>query len=155
MIPLADDVQRTRKPVVTLVLSVAAAGAALAALFAGDGIWTVLLLAACALWIWVFGRSVEDAIGPVWFVLLALVGGAGAVMIGIAAGMDGRYAAAAASGVALEVVVAHLLRFRDVRILCLVPVPVVARIVETPAWPWALTGAALLVLLGAAGAYGA
>ena len=154
MIPLADDVPRTRTPVVTLALSAACVVAALVALLAGDGIWTALLLAASALWIWIFGRSVEDRIGPVWFALLALFGGAGGAMIGIAAGMDDRYAAAAATGVALEVVAAYLIRFRSARILCLLPLPPVAGLVETPPWPWALVGAAIVVLLGAAGAYG-
>ena len=154
MIPLADDVERQGGAPLSLALSAAGAVAALVALVRGDGLLTTSLLAACALWTWVFGRSVEERIGRTWFGLLALAGGAGGVMIGLSAGMDDRLAAAAATGVAFEVVVAHRLRFREARILCLSPVPYFASLVATPAWLWALGGAVLAIALGGAGAYG-
>ncbi len=154
MIPLADDVSRTRTPLVTLVTWVAADVAALVALLSGEGAWTALLLLACGLWIWVFGRSVEDRIGPLWLGLLGLAGGAGAAMLGIAAGMDDRLAAAAATGIAFEVVAAHRIRFPQARILSLSLVPYYAGLVMTPAWLWVLLGASLGVALGAAGAFG-
>lgn len=154
MIPLADDVQRTRVPAVTFVTWVAADVAALIALLNGEGPWTALLLLGCGLWIWVFGRSVEDRIGPVWLGLLSLAGGAGAAMIGIAAGMDDRYAAAAATGIAFEVVAAHRVRFRDARVLSVSLVPYYAGLVLTPAWIWVLVGGAAAILLATAGAFG-
>ena len=154
MIPLADDVERSRGPLLSLLLSAAAGGAALLAALHGDGLWTILLLLLCALWIWIFGRSVEDRVGHIWFGLLAALGGTGAVMIGLAAGMDSRHAAAAAAGVAFEVVTFHVVRFRDARILCISPVPYFAGLVMTPAWLWALTGAVLATALSFAGALG-
>ena len=153
MIPLADDVERDGGAPLSLALAAAGGVATLVALVRGDGVVTALLIAACALWTWVFGRSVEARIGRVWFLLLALAGGAGGVMLGLAAGMDDRYAAAAATGIAFEVVVAHRLRFREARILCLSPVPYFAGLVMTPAWLWALGGGALTIALGGAGAY--
>ncbi len=154
MIPLADDVERSRRPLISLALWIACGLAALAALLSGDGAWTALLLLACGLWIWIFGRSVEDRIGHWWLALLAIAGGGGAALLGIAAGMDDRYAAAAATGVAFEVVTSHRIRFPEARVLCLSPVPYYAGLVMTPAWLWALIGAAIVLLLGAAGAYG-
>jgi len=154
VIPLADDVERSRRPLLSLVLWIASGVAALIALIGGDGVWTALLLLACGLWIWVFGRSVEDRIGHFWLALLAIAGGGGAALLGIAAGMDGRYAAAAATGVAFEVVTAHRLRFREARVLCLSPVPYYAGLVMTPAWLWALVGGVIVLALAAAGAYG-
>lgn len=154
MIPLADDVERGGGAPLSLALGAAGGIAALVALVRGDGLVTALLLGACALWTWVFGRSVEDRIGRLWFAALALVGGAGGVMLGLAAGIDDRLAAAAATGVAFEVVVAHRLRFREARILCLSPVPYFAGLVMTPAWLWAVGGAVVAIVLGSAGAYG-
>jgi membrane associated rhomboid family serine protease len=154
VIPLADDVERGGGAPLSLLLAAAAGIAACVALVSGDGVWTTLLLAGCSLWIWVFGRSVEDLLGRVWFGLLALSGGLGGVLIGLAAGMDDRYAAAAATGVAFEVVATHGVRFRGAHVLCLSPVPYFAGLVMTPAWLWVLLGGVLVIVLGAAGAYG-
>ncbi len=154
MIPLADDVARSRRPLVTLAMWIAANAAALIALLAGDGPWTALLLLCCGLWTWIFGRSVEDRIGHLWLALLALTGGTGGVLLGVAAGMDDRYAVAAATAVAGEVIAAHRLRFREARVLCLSAVPYYAGLVMTPAWLWVLAGAAITTALAAAGAFG-
>lgn len=154
MIPLADDLPRSRPARVTLLTWLAADVAALISLLRGDGLATTALLLVCGLWIWIFGRSVEDRIGPLWLSALVLFGGAGAVLLGIASGMESRYAAAAATGVAFEIVIAHRARFRRARVLCLSPVPYYAGLLMTPAWVWALAGGVLAALLAFAGAYG-
>ena len=152
MIPLADDLPRTRAPRVTLAATVLALVAALAALVDGDGLLTALLTALCALWIWVFGRSVEDRAGAPLTLALILLGGCGAALVAIAADANEVWPSWAALGVAFELVAAHLLRFPGARILCLCLVPYYAGMVMTPAWTWALAGAlgaAVLVLAGA------
>jgi hypothetical protein len=152
VIPLADDLERTRVPRVTFAATLFALVAAVVALFDGDGVLTALLTALCGLWIWVFGRSVEDLLG--WPLTLATVlfGGAGAAMIGIAADASEVWSAWAALGIALELTAAHLLRLRGARILCLCLVPYYAGMVMTPAWVWGFVGALGAALLTAAGA---
>ena len=76
MIPLKDDIPARHPPVVTFV---ALAAAALAYLVAGDelavdgGGWTLLVAAA---FLWLFGPSVEDAMGQARFVVFLLAAGA-------------------------------------------------------------------------------
>ena len=152
MIPLADDLARTRAPRVTLVASLLALAAAFAALIDGDGLDTVLLTALCALWIWVYGRSVEDRAGSLLTLALVIFGGGGAALLALAADAGEVWPSWAALGVALELVAAHLLRFRGVRVLCLCVIPYYAGLVMTPAWVWALAGAIGAGLLVAAGA---
>ena len=155
MIPLADDLPHTRVPRVTLAATLFALGAALAALIDdGDGLETALLTTLCALWIWVYGRSVEDRAGSLLMLALVLLGGVGATLVAVAADSDEVWASWAALGVAFELVAAHLLRFRRARILCLCLVPYYAGLVMTPAWVWALAGALGAGLLVVAGALG-
>jgi hypothetical protein len=152
VIPLADDLSRTRPPRVTLVAAVLALVAAVAALVDGDGVWTALLIALCAAWIWIFGRSVEDAAGSPLTLGMVLMGGGGGALLAIASDAGEVWGAWAALGVAFEIVAAHLLRFRGARILCLCFVPYYAGMVMTPAWVWGLLGAIGGALLIAAGA---
>ena len=152
MIPLADDLLRSRAPRVTLTATLLAVAFAFAALIDGDGLLTALLTILCALWIWVFGRSVEDRIGSLWTLALVLFGGAGAAMIGIAADASEVWATWAALGVAFELAAAHLMRFRGARILCLCLIPYYAGLVMTPAWAWGLVGALGAGLFAAGGA---
>ena len=152
MIPLADDLSRTRPPRVTLAAALLALAAAIAALIDGDGVWTALLIALCAAWIWIFGRSVEDAAGSPLTLGMVLMGGGGAALLALASDAGEVWAAWAALGVAFELVAAHLLRFRGARIVCLCLVPYYAGFVLTPAWVWGLLGAFAGLLLIAAGA---
>jgi membrane associated rhomboid family serine protease len=154
VIPLADDLERTRAPRVTFAATLFALAAAIAALIDGDGRLTALLTALCALWIWVFGRSVEDRYGSLLTLGLVLLGGGGAALIAVAADTSEVWPSWAALGIAFELVAAHLLRFRGAHILCLCLVPYYAGMVMTPAWVWALVGALGAVLLASAGALG-
>jgi len=99
VIPLKDDIPARHPPVVTFV---ALAAAALAYLVAGEelavdgGGWTLLVATA---FLWLFGPSVEDAMGQARFVVFLLAGGAltwaldpGAAVAGSVAGVVGAYA---------------------------------------------------------------
>jgi membrane associated rhomboid family serine protease len=154
VLPLRDDLERPRFPALALVVASAAAVAGLAALVTGAGLGTTLLLLADALAIWVFGASVEARLGRVWFVLLALFGGAGVAALALAADQDARLVPAAATGIALELVATHLIRFRGARVTGLVPVPLFAGLAQPPAWVVGAGWGALALGLVALGALG-
>jgi hypothetical protein len=147
VIPLRDDTERTRRPLLAAALAAACALAALAVLLAGQGGWTAALLALDA--------GVEGAVGRGWLLTGALFGAIGGAALALAAGASesaAQLAAAAATGAALETIVTHLLRLRGSRILSILPVPVFAGLHEVPAAAWGLAwggGALALIALGA------
>jgi hypothetical protein len=155
VIPLRDDTERTRRPLLAAALAAACALAALAVLLAGQGGWTAALLALDAGMLWVFGAGVEGAVGRGWLLTGALFGAIGGAALALAAGASesaAQLAAAAATGAALETIVTHLLRLRGSRILSILPVPVFAGLHEVPAAAWGLAwggGALALIALGA------
>lgn len=158
MIPLRDDTERDRAPALALLLAVATALGALAALLAGDGGWTALLLALDAVAIWIYGGGVEGAVGRGWMVLAIVFGGLGGAALALAAGADDRtatVAAAAATGIALELVATHLIRLRGATILSIVLIPWFGSFAAVPAPVWALIWGGLAVLLLALGALAA
>lgn len=158
MIPLRDDTERDRAPTLALVLALAAAAGALVVLVTGGGGWTALLLGLNAAAIWVFGSGVEGAVGRAWTVLALVFGGAGGAALALAAGADDRSAtigAAAATGVALELIATHLMRLRGATILSIVLIPWFGSFAAVPAPVWALIWGGLAVLLLALGALAA
>ncbi len=158
MIPLRDDTERDRAPTLALLLAVAAAVGAIAVLVTGGGGWTALLLALDAVAIWIYGGGVEGAVGRGWMVLAIAFGGLGGAALALAAGADDRpatVAAAAATGVALELVATHLIRLRGATILSIVLIPWFGSFAAVPAPVWALIWCGLAVLLLALGALAA
>lgn len=155
MIPLRDDTEHVRRPLLAAALAAACTLAAAVALVAGEGLWTAALLALNAAMLWVFGAGVEGAVGRGWLLMGALFGAAGGAALALAADSGegaAQVGAAAATGAALETIATHLLRLRGARILGILPVPMFAGLREAPAAAWALVwgGAALvLVALGA------
>jgi hypothetical protein len=157
VIPLRDDTERERAPVLAGLLALVAGLAALVALVTGAGGWTALLLGLDAGALWVFGAGVEGAVGRGWLLVGALFGGLGAAAIALVAGADETVAAlgaAAATGAAFETVATHLLRLPGARILGLALVPLFAGLRELPAAAWAAIWAVLAVVLIALGALG-
>lgn len=158
MIPLRDDTDRDRAPVLALLAALAAGLGAVVALAAGAGGWTALLLALDAGAIWIFGAGVEGAVGRVWLLVAIVFGGFGGAALTLAGGAEDRaatIAAAAATGAALELAATHLLRLRGATILSMVLVPWFGGFAAIPAPAWALIWGALAVLLIALGALAA
>lgn len=154
MIPLRDDTERDRAPTLALLLALATALGALATLLAGAGGWTALLLALDAAAIWIYGGGVEGAVGRGWMVLATVFGGVGGAALALAAGADDRtatVAAAAATGIALELVATHLIRLRGATILSVVLIPWFGSFAAVPAPIWALVWGGLAILLLALG----
>ena len=158
MIPLRDDTERDRAPVLALLTALASALGAVIVLVSGAGGWAALLLALDAGAIWVFGAGVEGAVGRGWLVFAVVFGAVGGAALALAAGADdgtGAVGAAAATGAALELAVTHLLRLRGATILSLVLVPWFGGFATIPAPVWALVWGALAALLIALGALAA
>ena len=156
MIPLRDDTERERASRVALVAALALLLLAAVVLVSGSGGWAALLIAVNAGFVWVFGAGAEAAAGRVWIAAALLLGAAGGAMLALVADATtlGPIGAAAATGAALEAVVIHLTRCRGARIMSIVLVPWFGGFAEVPATIWALIWAALVVLLGALGAFG-
>ena len=91
-------------------------------------------------------------------VLAIVFGGLGGAALALAAGADDRtatVAAAAATGIALELVATHLIRLRGATILSIVLIPWFGSFAAVPAPVWALIWGGLAVLLLALGALAA
>lgn len=154
MIPTRDDLERRRAPLLAGALALAALAAAIALLLAGEGAAAAGLALAGAAAIWIFGAGVEGGLGRPWTAALALSGGFGGAALTVAFGDEGRWAAGAAAGAALELVAAHLLRFPGARVTSVLVAPLASGVHEAPAWVWGLAWAALSLALIALGALG-
>jgi len=156
VIPLRDDTERERASRVALLATLALLVLAAVVLVSGSGGWAALLIAVNAGFVWVFGAGAEAVAGRIWLIVALLLGAAGGAMLAVVAGATGLgpVGAAAATGAALEAVVIHLARCRGGRIMSMVLVPWFGGFAEVPATIWALIWAALVVVLGALGAFG-
>ena len=74
------------------------------------------------LFLWIFGNNVEDQLGPVWFLVLYLVGGIVASLVHIAGNLDSAAPFLGASGAIAVVMGAYLVWFPRARVLTLVPI---------------------------------
>ncbi len=134
MIPLKDDIPSRRFPVATLALLCAGAVAALV-VAGGPSAWVVLVSAA---FVWLFGPSLEDAMGPTRYLLFLTAGAAAAAAI---------QPEAATAGSAAAVVGGYALLYPWAHVVTLGLVPALMGVFQLPAlvvlatWP-ALQGLA-------------
>lgn len=179
MFPVKDDIPTDRQPLVTIALIVAnvivfvitgaangddgglvpahpAIGAAFGSMFLHGG---VLHLAVNMLFLWLFGPSVEDAMGRVRFILFYFVGGLVAAGLQIAIDPHSTVPLIGASGAISAVMGAYLRLYPWGKILALVMLPFFATIIEMPAVFLLVAWIGLQVVLGFADpgdvAYGA
>ena len=145
MIPLKDTIPSDRLPVATLALI---AAGVLAPVVLDDAGWELAHLAVAAVALWIFGPSVEHALGGPAFLAFAAAGGAAA--IGLVAVVDASDALgpAGASGAVSAVVGAHLLLFRGAAVVTVVLLPFFFTLVELPAVAMALLWLGLQVVFG-------
>ena len=124
MIPLKDDIPARRVPLVTFTLI---AAAVVAFFVAGDelgdnaGVWVLVVN---ALFLWLFGPSVEDAMGRVRFVVFVALGG------GAAAALD---PSSAAAGAVAAVLGGYALLYPRAHVVALSLVPGLMTVFELPA----------------------
>jgi membrane associated rhomboid family serine protease len=85
------------------------------------------------LFLWIFGNNVEDQLGPVWYLLLYLVGGMVAAGVHILGNLDSTSPFLGASGAIAVVMGAYIVWFPRARVLTLVPIVFIFFPVRLPA----------------------
>jgi len=129
--PLKDNIPTDRLPIVTILLI--AGGVAAHILLSQDG--GLLRLLTDALFLGIFGPSVEDSMSRPRFLLLCVLGGAVALAVRLALDPTAdALAPAASAGVVAAVVAGYALRYRRARVVSVVLVPFMISLVEVPAW---------------------
>jgi membrane associated rhomboid family serine protease len=86
------------------------------------------------LFLWVFGRNVEDLIGPARFAGFYLACGLVAAIVQVVASPYSRVPTIGASGAIAGVMGAYLIKFPRARIVALIPIFVFITTSEVPAW---------------------
>ena len=85
------------------------------------------------LYLWIFGDNVEDAMGPIRFLLFYVLCGAAAALSQIAVGMGSTVPLIGASGAIAGVLAAYFFLYPQARILTLVPIFFFLRLISVPA----------------------
>jgi membrane associated rhomboid family serine protease len=85
------------------------------------------------LYLWVFGDNVEDAMGPVRFLLFYILCGAAAGLAQVGAGPASPVPTIGASGAIAGVLAAYLVLYPRARILTLIPIFFFVRLIAIPA----------------------
>jgi membrane associated rhomboid family serine protease len=147
LVPLKDNVPSLRVPAVTLVLIAASIvlwvigwepalsdtwwlWAALASLFVTD---SLLELVVNMLFLWLFAKSLEDALGPVRFAALFVLCGVAAAAAQELIDPDTLVPSVGVAGAIAGLIGAYALSFPHARILCWVLIPFFVTFVEIPA----------------------
>jgi membrane associated rhomboid family serine protease len=147
LVPLKDNVPSLRVPAATLVLIVGTIvlwvigwepaltdtwwlWAALASLFVTDNL---LELVVNMVFLWLFAKSLEDALGPVRFVALFVLAGVGAAGAQELIEPDTIVPSVGVAGAIAGLIGAYALSFPRARILCWVLIPFFVTFVEIPA----------------------
>ena len=125
---MKDNLPTDRVPLVTLLLIAAAVLAA--CLQRGD----TLELLLDALYLWMFGPSVEDSMSRPRFLVFCLLGALAAIGVQRALDADAAAWTAGASGAAAAALAGHVLLYPRARIVSLLPVPFLFRLFEVPTW---------------------
>ena len=120
---------------------------------------SILHIAGNMLFLWIFGNNVEDAMGPVRFLVFYLLGGVAALALQVAVAPDTVAPTLGASGAIAAVLGGYIVLYPRARVLTLVLIIFFFGAIELPAWVmlgiWfaeqAVFGAAGLTSLGNAG----
>jgi membrane associated rhomboid family serine protease len=94
---------------------------------------SILHLAGNMLFLWIFGNNVEDAMGPVRFIVFYLVGGLAAVALQVIASPDAAVPTIGASGAVAAVLGGYILLYPRARVITLIFIIFFFTIVELPA----------------------
>jgi membrane associated rhomboid family serine protease len=94
---------------------------------------SILHIAGNMLFLWIFGNNVEDATGPVKFILFYIVGGVAALALQVAVGPNSTAPTIGASGAVAAVLGGYILLFPHARVLTLVFIFLFFTVIELPA----------------------
>jgi membrane associated rhomboid family serine protease len=94
---------------------------------------SILHIGGNMLFLWIFGNNVEDAMGPVKYVLFYLVGGIAALALQVAVAPNSTAPTLGASGAIAAVLGGYILLYPRARVLTLVFIVFLFTIIELPA----------------------
>jgi len=83
--------------------------------------------------LWIFGDNVEDALGPVRYILFYVLSGLAAGLAHFLLGPESRLPTVGASGAVAGVLAGYVVQFPGARVLTLVPLGFFIRVMELPA----------------------
>ena len=152
MLPVGDDIARTRTPALAPALALVAAVTGVVMLARGAG-WAALACLVAAWWLAAYGTSIEATLGRVQLALTVICGAVGGALVAAGTAGDPRLAAAAAVGAATALVAAHLAARRGARVLTLQLLPPFTGFLAVPAWIWAAVWVLVVAGLAALGAF--
>ena len=95
---------------------------------------SILHIGGNMLFLWIFGNNVEDAMGPVKYLLFYLVGGFAAFALQIAVSPNSTAPTLGASGAIAAVLGGYILLYPRARVLSLVFIIFLFTVIELPAW---------------------
>jgi membrane associated rhomboid family serine protease len=112
---------------------------------------SILHLGGNMLFLWIFGNTVEDAMGPVRFIVFYLLGGVAALALQVALGPDSMAPTIGASGAIAAVLGGYIVVYPRARILTLVLIIFFFGVIELPAWVMLAIWFAMQAAFAAAG----
>jgi membrane associated rhomboid family serine protease len=95
---------------------------------------SILHIAGNMLFLWIFGNNVEDAMGPVKYLLFYLIGGIAALALQVAISPDSTVPTLGASGAIAAVLGGYIVLYPRARVLTLVIIILFFTVIEVPAW---------------------
>jgi membrane associated rhomboid family serine protease len=95
---------------------------------------SILHIAGNMLFLWIFGNNVEDAMGPVKYLLFYLVGGVAALALQVAISPDSGVPTLGASGAIAAVLGGYIVLYPKAKVLTLVIIIFFFTVFELPAW---------------------
>jgi membrane associated rhomboid family serine protease len=95
---------------------------------------SILHIGGNMLFLWIFGNNVEDAMGPVKYLLFYLAGGLAALALQVAIGPNSQVPTLGASGAIAAVLAGYIVLYPRARVLTLVIIIFFVTVIELPAW---------------------
>jgi membrane associated rhomboid family serine protease len=86
------------------------------------------------LFLWIFGNNIEDAMGPIKFIIFYLIGGVAALALQVAVGPNSTAPTVGASGAIAAVLGGYIVLYPRARVLTLVLIILFFTVIELPAF---------------------
>ena len=95
---------------------------------------SIIHLAGNMIFLWIFGNTVEDALGHIKYLGLYILGGIVALALQVAVGPHSTDPTLGAAGAIAAVIGGYFVLFPRAKVLAFVPVPLIVTVIEVPAW---------------------
>jgi membrane associated rhomboid family serine protease len=112
---------------------------------------SILHIGGNMIFLWIFGNNVEEAMGPIKYVLFYLGGGIAALALQVAVAPNSTAPTIGASGAIAAVLGAYIVLYPRARVLTLVLIIFLVTVIELPAWVMLGVWFAEQAVFGAAG----